>query len=176
LQGILGSLEVIHRLHGLGRDAETGRFIESAAGSARRAASLTHRLLAFARRQPLDPRPVAIGTMLAAMEDLLRRTLGENIRLVIAPAADLWSTLCDRSQLESAILNLIINARDAMPEGGRMVVEAFNANLDGTYAAAEPDVTPGEYVCVAVSDTGAGMSADVLSRAFEPFFTTKPFG
>jgi CheY-like chemotaxis protein len=110
------------------------------------------------------------------MDDLLRRTLGERIELELAMADGLWLTKCDPNQLESAILNLVINARDAMPDGGRLTIETCNADLDGAYASRQRDVRPGQYVCISVTDTGSGMSADTISKAFEPFFTTKPLG
>lgn len=152
------------------------RFLAGAMASASRASALTHRLLAFSRRQPLDPRPVRANPLVASMEDLLRRTLGEDISLELALADGLWLTRCDPNQLESAILNLAINARDAMPEGGRLVIETANARIDTLYAARQRDVRPGPYVCISVTDTGTGMSPDIVSRAFEPFFTTKPLG
>jgi CheY-like chemotaxis protein len=144
--------------------------------SAQRAAALTHRLLAFSRRQPLDPRPVEANRLVAGMEDLLRRTLGPSISLEMVMAGGLWRTLCDAVQLESALLNLCINARDAMPDGGKLTIETANAHLDDAYAAAQRDVTPGQYVAICVTDTGVGMSAELISRVFEPFFTTKPIG
>jgi CheY-like chemotaxis protein len=110
------------------------------------------------------------------MEDLLRRTLGEAVSLEVVRAGGLWTTLCDPHQLESAVLNLAINARDAMPDGGKLTIETCNAHLDNAYAAQERSVTPGQYVCICVTDTGVGMSAAVISKAFEPFFTTKPIG
>jgi CheY-like chemotaxis protein len=137
---------------------------------------LTHRLLAFSRRQPLDPRAVRVNPLIGSMEDMLRRTLSENVDLELVLAGGLWTTRCDPNQLESAILNLAINARDAMPEGGKLVIETCNADLDGAYAAKQRDVKPGQYVCICVTDTGVGMSKDTIARAFEPFFTTKPLG
>jgi CheY-like chemotaxis protein len=136
-----------------------------------RASALTHRLLAFSRRQPLDPKPVAANPLIIAMENLLRRTIGEHITLDLELAGDLWMTLCDANQLDSAILNLTINARDAMPDGGRLTIRTSNAYLDAAQAA-----NAGDYVCVRVTDTGTGMTPDVLERAFDPFFTTKPIG
>jgi signal transduction histidine kinase/CheY-like chemotaxis protein len=175
LQGITGSLELVRRRLEQGRVQEVERFIGDATGSARRAAALTHRLLAFSRRQPLDPKPVKANPLIASMEDLLRRTLGERIALELVLAGGLWITLCDANQLESAVLNLCINARDAMPHGGRLTIETGNAHLDRPYAA-RADITPGQYVCISVTDTGTGMTPDVASRAFDPFFTTKPIG
>ena len=159
-----------------GRANEVERFVSAAITSANRAAALTHRLLAFSRRQPLDPKPVDANRLVASMEELLRRTIGESTRLEIVAAGGLWPTLCDPHQLESALLNLSINARDAMPDGGRLTIETCNAHLDTAYAARAREVRPGQYVCICVSDTGAGMSREVAERAFEPFFTTKPIG
>jgi signal transduction histidine kinase len=176
LQGITGSLDLLQRRISQGRLGELDRFVSGATTSANRAAALTHRLLAFARRQPLDPRPVRANPLVASMEDLLRRTLGERIDLELVLAGGLWPTLCDPNQLESAVLNLAINARDAMPSGGKLVIETCNAHLDTAYAARRRDVRPGQYVCVAVTDTGAGMAPETIARAFEPFFTTKPIG
>jgi len=143
--------------------------------SANRAAALTHRLLAFARRQPLVPKSVDANQLVVSLEDLLRRTIGETIELEIVTPADLWPTLCDPNQLESALLNLAINARDAMPTGGRLTISTANARIDGINADA-PALLPGEYICIEVTDTGTGMSPEVAARAFDPFFTTKPIG
>ncbi|MDB5481102.1 MAG: response regulator [Caulobacteraceae bacterium] len=176
LQGVTGGLDLIRMRVSQGRIGELDRFINGAMTSANRATALTHRLLAFARRQPLDPRPVRANPLVASMEDLLRRTLGERVHLELALAHGLWATRCDPHQLESAILNLAINARDAMPEGGKLIIETCNAHLDAAYAARLRDARPGQYVCVAVSDTGTGMDLETVARAFEPFFTTKPIG
>ncbi|RYF30958.1 MAG: response regulator, partial [Comamonadaceae bacterium] len=176
LQGITGSLDVLKLRLQLGKTDNLDRLIAGAMGSAQRAAGLTHRLLAFSRRQPLDPKPVKANQLVAPMEDLLRRTMGENIRIELVLAAGLWTTLCDANQLESAILNLCINARDAMPDGGMLTVETSNASLDDGYVNQMRDVKAGQYVCVSVTDTGTGMAPDVLSKAFDPFFTTKPIG
>ena len=176
LQGIVGSLDLVQKRIADGRLGEVQRFVNGAMTSANRAAALTHRLLAFSRRQPLDPKPVKVNPLVASMEDLLRRTMGEKIEIELALASGLWTTLCDQNQLENSILNLSINARDAMPDGGRLTIETCNAHLDQAYAAANSDVDPGEYVCVRVSDTGTGMTPDVVARAFDPFFTTKPIG
>ncbi len=177
LTGISGALELLQRRVEEGRTADLYRYVGIAAAAAKRAAALTQRLLAFARRQPLDPRPVNANRLVASMEELLRRTLGPAIELEMVLAGGLWSALCDPNQLESAILNLAINARDAMPEGGRLTVETANAHLDEAYARAEGgEVRPGQYVTVSVTDTGAGMPPEVVARVFEPFFTTKPTG
>lgn len=137
---------------------------------------MTHRLLAFSRRQPLDPKPVRSNSLIASMEDLLRRTIGERINLEMVLADDLWITRCDPNQLESAILNLVINARDAMADGGKVTIETCNAHLDNASTASERGVEPGQYVCICVTDTGTGMDDDTVAKAFEPFFTTKPIG
>jgi PAS domain S-box-containing protein len=176
LQGIVGSLDLVQTYIARGRASEADRFVHSAMTSANRAAALTHRLLAFARRQPLDPKPIKVNQLIASMDDLLRRSLGVAIELEMVLAGGLWMTRCDANQLENAILNLAINARDAMPEGGRLTVETCNAHLDSAYAARQRDVNPGQYVCICVSDTGVGMSPEVAERAFDPFFTTKPIG
>jgi PAS domain S-box-containing protein len=173
LQGITGSLNLIQKRIGQGRLAELDRYISGAMASAGRAAALTHRLLAFSRRQPLNPRAVRVNPLVSSMEDLLRRTLGERIDFHLELAPDPWPTMCDPNQLESAILNLVINARDAMPDGGRLQVETRNATVDGTR---RPGLDGGEYVCISVADTGTGMSEDTMAKAFEPFFTTKPIG
>jgi PAS domain S-box-containing protein len=176
LQGITGSLDLVQKRISQGRLTEVDRFISGAMTSANRASALTHRLLAFSRRQPLDPRPVRANPLVASMEDLLRRTLGERVELELVLAGGLWLTRCDPNQLESAILNLAINARDAMPEGGKLVIETCNTHLDSRYSARQQHVRPGQYVCVSVTDTGSGMSAEIVEKAFEPFFTTKPIG
>jgi len=175
VQGITGSLDVIRRRIAQGRTDELERFIRGASESAQRAAALTHRLLAFSRRQPLDPRPVQANPLVVSMEDLLRRTLSERIRLDLRLAGGLWTTLCDPNQLENAILNLCLNARDAMPDGGALTIETGNV-LTAPAVAKALDVEPGEYVCISVTDSGTGMSTDTAARAFEPFFTTKPLG
>ena len=176
LQGITGSLDLVQRRISQGRLGDLDRFITGAMASANRAAALTHRLLAFARRQPLDPRPVHLNPLVGSMEELLRRTLGERIDLELKLVEDLWLTHCDANQLESAILNLAINARDAMPEGGGLAIATQNRQINDATAAAHTDRSAGDYVCISVSDTGTGMDAGTIARAFEPFFTTKPIG
>ena len=150
--------------------------VELAIRGAERATSLTNQLLAFARRQPLEPTSVEIGRLLIETSNLLERTLGENIQIEVIRSGGLWPAYCDASQLGAALLNLAVNARDAMPDGGKLTIEAANAYLDEDYAAVNPEVTPGSYVMVAVTDTGVGMAPDVLEHAFEPFYTTKPEG
>ncbi len=176
LQGITGSLELVSKRLRRGDTQGLERFITVAMGAADRAAALTHRLLAFSRRQPLDPKPVAANPLMLAMEVLLRRTLGERIELHLALQEGLWLTLCDPNQLENAVLNLAINARDAMPEGGRLTIKTSNTDLDGTIGPRRGEIIPGPYVCISVTDTGVGMDAATIARAFEPFFTTKPLG
>ena len=175
LTGIVGSLDLLQTRLNQGRTENVGRYINAAMTSANRAAALTHRLLAFARRQPLIPKSVDANALVVSLEDLLRRTIGETIDLDIAAADDLWGTLCDPNQLESALLNLAINARDAMPDGGRLTIATANARLDSVDADT-PALSPGDYICIRVTDTGVGMSAEVAARAFDPFFTTKPIG
>ena len=174
LTGIVGSLDLMRMRIARGRTDDLDRYIKNAMTSAQRAASLTHRLLAFARRQPLDPRPTDVNLLIAGMEDLLRRTIHEAIALAIDPAPDVWATLCDPHQLENAILNLAINARDAMPDGGTLTIATANS------VAAEGGLIDREavhdYVLIRVTDTGSGMAPDVMARAFDPFFTTKPIG
>jgi len=175
LTGIVGSLDLLQTRLNQGRTDNVARYIDAAMTSANRAAALTHRLLAFARRQPLIPKIVDADQLVGSLEDLLRRTIGETIDLSIVASKDLWRTLCDPNQLESALLNLAINARDAMPDGGNLTIATANARLDGV-SADTPALAPGDYVCIAVTDTGTGMSAEVVARAFDPFFTTKPIG
>jgi PAS domain S-box-containing protein len=175
LTGIVGSLDLLQTRLNQGRTDNVARYINAAMTSANRAAALTHRLLAFARRQPLIPESVDANQLVVSLEDLLRRTIGETIDFEIAASDDLWCTLCDPNQLESALLNLAINARDAMPDGGKLTISTANASL-GSVTADTPALSPGDYICITVSDTGVGMSAEVAARAFDPFFTTKPIG
>src|SRR5882672_9362053 len=175
LTGIVGSLYLLQTRLDQGRTDNVARYIDAAMTSANRAAALTHRLLAFARRQPLIPKSVDANQLVVSLEDLLRRTIGETIDLDIHVSDDLWFTLCDPNQLESALLNLAINARDAMPDGGKLTIRTENARLEGV-TADTPALSPGDYICIGVTDTGTGMSAEVAARAFDPFFTTKPIG
>lgn len=174
LAGITGSLDLLSTRLNQGRYGETERYILAAQGAAKRAAALTHRLLAFARRQTLDPRPTDLNRLAKDMEDLIRRTVGPTIRVEII-AADGWNVRVDANQLENVLLNLCINARDAMPDGGSLLIETANHLIDDR-SAREFDVPRGEYVCLCVSDTGTGMPPEVMARAFDPFFTTKPIG
>ncbi|MCB8820292.1 hybrid sensor histidine kinase/response regulator [Microvirga rosea] len=176
LTGVIGSIDLIQTRMAQGRNDQVQRYLESALGSAKRAAALTHRLLAFSRRQPLDPKPVDANMLIASMAELLRRSTNEAIRVEEAFFKNLWLTHCDANQLENALLNLVINARDAMPDGGRIVIETMNLAVADDGAAQEHGVSIGDYVGLVVSDNGSGMPRDVIEKAFEPFFTTKPLG
>ncbi|WP_439598581.1 PAS domain S-box protein [Falsiroseomonas sp.] len=171
---ILGNAEMM--VEGLEPASELRQMAEMSMAAAGRAAALTSRLLAFSRRQALDPRAVDVNALLAGLVQMLERTLGEQVQIVIRPAPDLHVALIDAPQLETAVLNLCINARDAMPEGGRLTIETANARLDADYARHEGELAPGDYVMVQVSDSGSGMPPEILARAFEPFFTTKEVG
>jgi CheY-like chemotaxis protein len=149
------------------------RAINRAMTAAEIAADLTQRLLAFARRRPLLPQLLDVNRLVQDMRDLLRRSIGADVEIEIVACPDLWQTNADRSQLENSIINLAVNARDAMPEGGKLTIETANIYLDSDYARRNPGVTPGQYVLLEVMDTGTGMEAEVADRAFEPFFTTK---
>lgn len=175
LQIILGSLDLIAKRMVKG-DERLHRLVENAREGANRAASLTQRLLAFSRRQPLDPRPLEANKVLSGLSELLRRTLPETIRVETVLGGGLWRCYADPNQLENVVINLAVNARDAMPEGGRLTIETANAHLDDAYAASRDEVAAGQYVLLAVTDTGAGMPPDVIAKAFEPFFTTKEQG
>jgi signal transduction histidine kinase len=176
LAGIVGNLELMRVRLAQGRTGDLARYINSMMAVTNRASSLTHRLLAFSRRQTLDPKATDIGKLVLSMQDLIGRTVGPAIRLSMNHDDDLWLSLCDAHQLESALLNLAINARDAMPEGGRLMMDATNVIVDDGSDAAQADLAPGQYVAITVSDTGTGMPPDVLARVFDPFFTTKPIG
>ncbi|MPZ34925.1 MAG: response regulator [Rhodospirillales bacterium] len=175
---IIGNLDALQRhLREPAADSERlKRSAENAMRGARRAESLTQRLLAFSRQQPLDPRPVDVGRLIAGMSDLLRRTLGEQIAIETALTGGLWQVDVDPNQLEVAILNLAVNARDAMSNGGRLTLETANVFLDHAYAAGQSEVVPGQYVQLAISDSGVGMTREVQAKAFDPFFTTKDVG
>ena len=175
LAGISGSLELMQTRIAQGRVDEVGRYLMAAQGAAKRAAALTQRLLAFSRRQTLDPVPTDVNRLVSGLEDLVRRTVGPGIAVETVTQGGLWATLVDQNQLENALLNLCINARDAMPDGGKLTIETANRWLDPR-AAAERDLPPGQYVAISVSDNGTGMTPDVIKRAFDPFFTTKPIG
>jgi PAS domain S-box-containing protein len=175
---IIGNLETLQRnlKSPTSEIDQLQRSAENAMRGARRAESLTQRLLAFSRQQPLDPKPTDLGRLVSGMSDLMRRTLGEQVTVETVRGGGLWPAFADPHQLEIAILNLAVNARDAMPNGGKLTLETANVNLDENYAANQAEVVPGQYVMLAVSDTGGGMSAEVRARAFEPFFTTKDVG
>jgi signal transduction histidine kinase/CheY-like chemotaxis protein len=172
---VIGSLGLIKRRLANG-ETNIGRFADSALDAASRAATMTHRLLAFSRQQPLKPEIVEPNRLVSGMSELLTGALGERIEVETVLAADPWRTQIDPHQLESALLNLAVNARDAMPNGGRLTVETANVALDARYAAQHPDVAAGDYVMVAMTDTGMGMDRATLVRAFDPFFTTKEVG
>jgi signal transduction histidine kinase/CheY-like chemotaxis protein len=180
LAGISGSLELMGARIAQGRASEIGRYIDAATSSVERAAALTHRLLAFSRRQTLDPKPTDANHLVGSMEDMFRRTVGPGIDVEIKLAVELWPTLCDPNQLENALLNLVINARDAMPDGGRLLIETANTIFpDGRWAPTNAPLEKapaGEYVALFVTDTGTGMTPDVIAHAFDPFYTTKPTG
>jgi PAS domain S-box-containing protein len=175
LQIIMGNLDIVRRSE-VSESPRIKRAVETALTGARRAASLTQRLLAFSRRQPLNPKPIDVTALLSGMTDLLHRTLGESTEVVTVQGAGLWRVEADPVELESAILNLALNARDAMPQGGRLTIETANADIDYGYPEIQADVLPGPYVHIAVSDTGTGMKPEDIARAFEPFFTTKRVG
>jgi signal transduction histidine kinase/CheY-like chemotaxis protein len=172
---IIGNLDLMMRRLSVG-DERVRAMAENALAGATRAASLTKRLLAFSRQQALDPRTTDVNRCVADMSDMLRDVLGGNVAVETVLADGLWNAFVDRPELESAILNLAVNARDAMADGGHLTLETANTTLDRSYAADNPDVEPGQYVMVAVTDTGGGMSAQTIERAFDPFFTTKKAG
>jgi signal transduction histidine kinase/ActR/RegA family two-component response regulator len=175
LQVIIGNLETLQR--NLPTDSpRLQRAMRHAMNGAQRAAALTQRLLAFSRRQPLDPKPIDVNVLVNGLSDMVHRTLGETIAVETVLGAGLWRVEVDPNELEAAILNLAVNARDAMPEGGRLTLETVNAHIDEAYAAAHAEVLAGQYVLISVTDTGAGMDPQTVAQAFEPFFTTKPVG
>ncbi len=180
LTGISGSLEMIRMRATQGRMTELGRYIEAALPSAWSRRCSTHRLLAFSRRQTLDPKPIHVDGLVGSIEDLFRRTADPSIQIETKLAGELWPVLCDPNQLENALLNLVINACDAMPDGGHLAIETANVVLDENRWASgdEPraSVPAGEYVALFVTDTGTGMSPTTMERVFDPFFTTKPLG
>jgi len=175
LMAIGGSLEMMKSRIAQGRADELDRYFSAAQGAVKRAAALTHRLLAFSRRQALDPKPTDAVRLVTEMEELVRRTVGPEIALKVVAEDDVWPILVDPNQLENALLNLCINARDAMPEGGSVTIELANRSLDQV-ASRERDMAPGDYVTISVCDTGVGMTPEVRAKAFDPFFTTKPLG
>ncbi|MGF1622431.1 MAG: ATP-binding protein [Rhodomicrobiaceae bacterium] len=172
---VVGNLDIMRRRLANGQ-AEVSTYLENATEGARKAAQLTQRLLAFARHQPLDPDIIDVNDLVSGVSELLRRTLGERVSLECVRSGGLWRAEIDAAQLENAIVNLAVNARDAMPEGGALTIETANAYLDDEYAARHEEVVAGQYVLVAVTDTGTGMTPEVLARAIDPFFTTKPAG
>ncbi|KAF6692843.1 response regulator [Pseudomonas sp. EKM23D] len=176
LTGIIGSLELLRRRVARGKLDDLDSLIDLGVTSANRAAGLTHRLLAFSRRQSLDSKPVQINQLVTSMGELLQRSINESIGLDMRLSEQLWTAEADPNQLESALLNLVINARDAMPNGGRLIVETTNRHLDSVFTAAYGSLTPGDYVELSVSDTGCGIPESVMGRVFDPFFTTKPIG
>ncbi|MET0241177.1 MAG: CHASE3 domain-containing protein [Sphingobium sp.] len=173
---VIGSLDIARRRLTGDEHPRIASAIDHAAAGAQRAATLTARLLAFARRQPLEPRVVDANRLVGGMSEMLRRTIGESVRVETVLSGGLWQVHADPAQIENTLLNLAVNARDAMPEGGKLTIETGNAELDDRYARAHEDVTAGQYVMISVTDTGTGMPPDVIERAFEPFFTTKPVG
>ncbi|TNC11377.1 response regulator [Methylobacterium terricola] len=175
LAGISGSLELMQTRIGQGRLKDVDRYVNAAQGAAKRAAALTHRLLAFSRRQTLDPRPTDVNHLVAGMEELIRRSVGPANEIAVEGSSDLWTVLVDPPQLENALLNLCLNARDAMPDGGRIAIATGNLVLDAA-AARDHGIPPGEYLSLGVTDSGSGMAPEVIQRAFDPFFTTKPLG
>lgn len=175
LTGIGGSIQMLQKRIAQNQLKEVDRYIAAAQTGVTRAAALTHRLLAFSRRQTLDPKPVDVNHLVASMEDLIRRSAGPSIGFHVSASEDLWPTLVDPNQLENALLNLCINARDAMPDGGQLVVETANQELNQR-AVRDLDLPPGRYVRLTVIDQGTGMPPEIVNKAFDPFFTTKPLG
>ncbi|EJN25228.1 putative protein with fused histidine kinase and response regulator receiver domaine protein [Pseudomonas sp. GM79] len=176
LTGIIGSLELLRRRLARGRTEDLDSLIDLGVTSANRAAGLTHRLLAFSRRQSLDSKPVQMNTLVVSMGELLLRSINESIHLEMQLDEQLWVAEADPNQLESALLNLVLNARDAMPDGGKLLVKTSNQHLDTGFTAAHSNLQPGDYIVLSVTDTGYGMPQSTINRAFDPFFTTKPIG
>ncbi|MGF6162692.1 signal transduction histidine kinase [Pseudomonas sp. 2725] len=176
LTGIIGSLELLRRRLARGRTEDLDSLIDLGVTSANRAAGLTHRLLAFSRRQSLDSKPVEMNTLVISMDELLQRSINETIRLDMQLDEHLWVAEADPNQLESALLNLVINARDAMPNGGSLVVSTSNQHFDEDFTQGQSNLDAGDYVVLSVTDTGCGMPQSTINRAFDPFFTTKPIG
>jgi signal transduction histidine kinase len=176
LTGIMGSLDLMRRRMAMGRLEDLDRYMDAASASAGRAAALTHRLLAFSRRQSLDPKPIEVNGLIRSMSDLIKQAVDEKIDFKVVLAPDLPCGIVDPHQLENAILNLALNARDAMPDGGDLTVETDLVDLGEAHVATRPGLSPGRYLVVAVSDTGVGMPADLIDKVFDPFFTTKPLG
>jgi PAS domain S-box-containing protein len=176
LTGIIGALDVVKRRLATGRQEDVQRFMDAATASANRAAALTHRLLAFARRQPLDTKATDVNQLIRGIEDFLRRTLGERVALTVELDPDLWPTLTDANQLENSILNLAINARDAMPGGGRLSITTQKVVVEYPILSGSEEIQAGEYTVIRVSDTGTGIEPAALPKVFEPFYTTKPLG
>ncbi|WP_460089758.1 ATP-binding protein [Pseudomonas sp. H2_D10] len=176
LTGIIGSLELLRRRVARGKLDDLDSLIDLGVTSANRAADLTHRLLAFSRRQSLDSKPVNINQLVSSMGELLQRSINESIHLEMRFTEQLWTAEADPNQLESALLNLVLNARDAMPNGGNLRVETTNRHLDNVFTAAYGTLTPGDYVELSISDNGCGIPESVIGRVFDPFFTTKPIG
>ena len=176
LQGISGAIGMMRRRMEQGQAAEALRFMAMARQSVTRAAALTHRLLAFAHRQPLEPRAVEPNELIKGMDDLIRRSVGPGITIELRPEDSIRTVMCDPNQLENVLLNLVINARDAMPMGGRLTIRTADIHLGRVEVAGQDGAKPGDYVEISVTDTGQGMDEATLARAFEPFFTTKPIG
>ena len=173
---VIGSLDMARRRLGEDGDPRVVKGIDNATEGAQRAAQLTARLLAFSRQQPLDPQPTDVNKLVGGMSELLRRTIGEDVRVESVLAGGLWRASIDANQLENAIIDLCVSTRAAMPGGGKLTIETGNAHLDDAYAATHDEVTPGQYIMVSVADSGTGMPPDVVARAFDPFFTTKGVG
>lgn len=175
MAGISGALQLMQIRMKQGRFDDFERYIATAQGASKRAAALTHRLLAFSRQQTLEPKPTNVNRLITGMHELIQRTVGPATPVETVGASDAWTALVDPSQLENSLLNLCINARDAMPDGGRILIETENKLIDRPMARKQ-NMPEGQYLSLCVSDTGVGMSPEVIARAFEPFFTTKPIG